>query len=157
MLVFLTSPPCSSKPPNDPSSPALPCCLPFIPHFLTLLWDSSPSSHLYCDTGPWFVILAPLAPSQALHTSVWPPHPTPERRLADHHLPSSLHFSPHFFSLVTSLQCRHISSLLRLTPLWSACLCVGPEVRDKVTVLGSLTGKEEASYWVKGRRETPPA
>lgn len=62
-----------SRPPNDPSSSALPHCRPFIPHFFTLIWDSSPSWQLHCVMG---LILVPLA----LHTSVWPPHPTPERR-----------------------------------------------------------------------------
>lgn len=71
-----------SRPPDDPSSSAFPHRLPVIPHFFTHHRDSSPSSHLYCDRGPRFVILVPLALSQALHTSVWPPRPAPERRLA---------------------------------------------------------------------------
>ena len=59
-----------SRSPNDPSSSALP----FIPLFFTLLWDSSPSSHLYCDTGQSFVILSlwlppgPFTPLCGLHT-----------------------------------------------------------------------------------------
>ncbi|XP_045919288.1 adhesion G-protein coupled receptor G2-like [Micropterus dolomieu] len=39
----------------------------------------------------------------ALHTSVWPPHPKPERRLADHRLCSSLNLiSPHTSPCSTS-------------------------------------------------------
>lgn len=60
----------------------------FIFFFFTLLWDSSPHSHLYCDMDPRFVILNP---TLALHTTLLTPQPTPVSRVTDHYLPVSLH------------------------------------------------------------------
>lgn len=137
MLVFLASSPLWADLPTTHHhhssfySPLLHTPMRLISSFAPLLWHMSK----VCN----------LALSQALHTSVWPPHPTPERRLADHY-PHSLHFRPHYLSLFTLLQCRHISCPTFYPP--------PPAVQDMVTVLGSLAGKKSV---VVGRRETPPA